>query len=125
MFSGRRSARSGGAVLGAGPVSGATGDGLIGSAIAKTRSSISGNIPVLPEQMSAKHAPTDRLGSCSHGSASRVASHRDAATNRTEQVSAWRFAEPMLNPSGEVALTGVAGRGSCFGFAYSRADLES
>jgi len=33
------------------PASGATGDGLIGSAIAKTRSSISGNIPVLPEQI--------------------------------------------------------------------------
>jgi len=33
------------------PASGATGDGLIGSAIAKTQSSISGNIPVLPEQI--------------------------------------------------------------------------
>src|SRR5205823_8572230 len=51
MFSGRRSARSGPGVLGTMPASGATGDGLIGSAIAKTRSSISGNIPVLPEQI--------------------------------------------------------------------------
>src|SRR6478609_8465901 len=52
MFSGRRSARSdAGGVLGAGPASEATGDGLRGSAMAKTRSSISGKIPVLPEQI--------------------------------------------------------------------------
>src|SRR5207248_10749968 len=51
MFSGRRSARSGPGVLGAMPASGATGDGLIGSAMGKTRSLISGNIPVLPEQI--------------------------------------------------------------------------
>src|SRR6266480_2643672 len=51
MFSGRRSARSGPGVLGAMPASGATGDGLIESAMGKTRSSISGNIPVLPEQI--------------------------------------------------------------------------
>src|SRR5437762_8464547 len=31
----------------------------------------------------------------------------------------------MLNPSGEVTLTGVAGRGPCYGFAASAADLES
>jgi len=37
MFSGRRSARSGPGALDAVPASGATGDGLIGSAIAKTR----------------------------------------------------------------------------------------
>src|SRR5882724_5627682 len=51
MFSGRRSARSGPGVLDTMPASGATGDGLIESAIGKARSSISGNIPVLPEQI--------------------------------------------------------------------------
>src|SRR5205823_984392 len=61
MFSGRRSARSGPGVLGAVPASGATGDGLIGSAIGKTRSLISGNIPVLPEQIPVAAAPSRNL----------------------------------------------------------------
>ena len=68
-----------------------------------------------------------RLGSSAVATALRAVSRLTQTRLQTERNKLARggLRNDVKPTRCEVALTGVAGRGSCYGFAYSIADLES